>query len=274
VELTWSHRRRSAPRISMLSLGMCRPTSRCSGRSRRRDIGVTSTNRSCGGLAAERQSVGQSGPRLGVDGVLAATAIYSWSGSRCRPSAVFAACGGGSTGSVPKVVGIDHWNCREEAAAPPYRSRWGGRRAGHDRRGFAFAIISRPTDLNGYDQQQRTGRHFGPGPGRPSRPLDELAQLPGGDATVARVQLGLGGRRSLIGRSRCPTRRCTGRSPRASARNTKAHGGLGRRCIIDLPFRASPVNGKAFDGRTLAGVTSFRQRPELEKRYNRQHHCQ
>ena len=150
----------------------------------------------------------------------------------------------------------------------------GGRRAGHDRRGFAFAIISRPTDLNGYDQQQRTGRHFGPGPGRPSRPLDELAQLPGGDATVARVQLGLGGRRSLIGRSRCPTRRCTGRSPRASARNTKAHGGLGRRCIIDLPFRASPVNGKAFDGRTLAGVTSFRQRPELEKRYNRQHHCQ
>jgi hypothetical protein len=35
----------------------CRRTSRCSGRSRRRDIGVTSTNRSCGGLAAERQTV-------------------------------------------------------------------------------------------------------------------------------------------------------------------------------------------------------------------------
>ena len=34
-----------------------RLTSRCSGRSRRREIGVTSTNRSCGGLAAERQSV-------------------------------------------------------------------------------------------------------------------------------------------------------------------------------------------------------------------------
>jgi hypothetical protein len=51
---------------------------------------------------------------------------------------------------------------------------------------------------------------------------------------VARVQLGLGGRRGLIGRSRCPTRRCTGRSPRASARNTKAHGGPGRRCIIDV----------------------------------------
>ena len=35
------------------------------------------------------------------------------------------------------------------------------------------------------------------------------------------------------------------RSPRASAQNTKAHGGLGRRCIIGVPFRASPVNGKA-----------------------------
>ena len=34
-----------------------RLTSRCSGRSRRREIGVTSTNRSCGGLAAERQGV-------------------------------------------------------------------------------------------------------------------------------------------------------------------------------------------------------------------------
>jgi hypothetical protein len=31
----------------------CR-TSRCSGRSRRREIGVTSTNRSCGARAAER----------------------------------------------------------------------------------------------------------------------------------------------------------------------------------------------------------------------------
>ena len=51
---------------------------------------------------------------------------------------------------------------------------------------------------------------------------------------MARVQLGLGGRRGLIGRSRCPTRRCTGRSPRASAQNTKAHGGPGRRCIIDV----------------------------------------
>ena len=72
---------------------------------------------------------------------------------------------------------------------------------------------------------------------------------PGGDAALARVQLGLGGRRGLIGRSRCPTRRCTGRSPRASAQNTKAHWGLGRRCIIGLPFRASPVNGRALDAR-------------------------
>jgi len=37
----------------------------------------------------------------------------------------------------------------------------GGRRAGHDRRGFAFAIISRPTDLNGYAQRQRSGRRSG-----------------------------------------------------------------------------------------------------------------
>jgi hypothetical protein len=37
----------------------CRRTSRCSGRSRRREIGVTSTNRSCGARAAERQGVRQ-----------------------------------------------------------------------------------------------------------------------------------------------------------------------------------------------------------------------
>jgi len=36
---------------------LCCRTSRCSGRSRRRDIGVTSTNRSCGARAAERQIV-------------------------------------------------------------------------------------------------------------------------------------------------------------------------------------------------------------------------
>ena len=36
-----------------------RRTSRCSGRSRRREIGVTSTNRSCGARAAERQGVGR-----------------------------------------------------------------------------------------------------------------------------------------------------------------------------------------------------------------------
>jgi hypothetical protein len=80
---------------------------------------------------------------------------------------------------------------------------------------------------------------------------------------VARLQLGHGGRRGLIGRSRCPTRRCTGRSPRASARNTKAHGGLGRQCIIDLPFRASPVNGKTLDnrGRDLGWMEFWRRRP-------------
>ena len=39
----------------------CRRTSRCSGRSRRREIGATSTNRSCGARAAERQGVRQTG---------------------------------------------------------------------------------------------------------------------------------------------------------------------------------------------------------------------
>ena len=48
-----------------------------------------------------------------------------------------------------------------------------------------------------------------PGPGQPSRLLDERVQLFGGDAAVARVELNPGGRRGLIGRSRCPTRRCT-----------------------------------------------------------------
>jgi hypothetical protein len=59
--------------------------------------------------------------------------------------------------------------------------------------------------------RQRAGRRDKAGPGQPSRPLNELVQLSGGDAAVARVQLGLGGRRGLIGRSRCPTRRCTAR---------------------------------------------------------------
>jgi len=42
------------------------PTCRCSGRSRRREIGVTSTNRSCGGLAAERQIVRQTPSNPGI----------------------------------------------------------------------------------------------------------------------------------------------------------------------------------------------------------------
>jgi ribosomal protein S18 acetylase RimI-like enzyme len=57
-----------------------------------------------------------------------------------------------------------------------------------------------------------------------------------------------GGSTSIKVRTEHPYRRCTGRSPRVSAQNTKAHGGHGRRFIIDLPFRASPVNGKTLDG--------------------------
>ena len=122
---------------------------------------------------------------------------------------------------------------------------WGKPRVGHEQLDLEFAIISLAADLAVAFPRKRGGRRDKAGPGPRSRLLDELVQLFGGDAAVARVQLGPGGRRGLIGRSRCPTRRCTGRSPRASAQNTKAHGGLGRRCIIDPPFRASPVNGKA-----------------------------
>ena len=189
-----------------------RRTSRCSGRSRRREIGVTSTNRSSGGLAAERQGVGQSGPRLGVDGVLAATATGPRSQFGCRPPAIFAVCGGGWIGSAPKAVGIDRRNCREGAAAPPRQSRWGKPRAGHDRRSLASGIDSRPADLAVAFPRKRAGRRDKAGPGQPSMALDELAQLFADDAAVARVHLGRDSRRSLIGRSRCPTRRCSGRS--------------------------------------------------------------
>ena len=48
------------PRCPCSKSAGCWLTSRCSGRSRRREIGVTSTNRSCGGLAAERQGVRRS----------------------------------------------------------------------------------------------------------------------------------------------------------------------------------------------------------------------
>ena len=192
--------------------------------------------------------VGQSGPRLGVDGVLAATATGPRSQFGCRPPAIFAVCGGGWIGSAPKAVGIDRRNCREGAAAPPRQSRWGKPRAGHDRRSLASGIDSRPADLAVAFPRKRAGRRDKAGPGQPSMALDELDQLFSSDAAVARVHSGSGGRRGLIGRSRCPTRRCTGRSPRASARNTKAHWGLGRQCTIDLPFRASPVNGEALAG--------------------------
>ena len=40
----------------------------------------------------------------------------------------------------------------------------------------------------------RDGRHFGAGAGQPSRPLDELVQLSGGDAAVVRVHPGRDGR--------------------------------------------------------------------------------
>ena len=185
---------------------------------------------------------------MGV-GVLAAKTIASRAQLCFRPPAISAVCCGGWIGSAPRAAGNDRRNCPEGAASPPHRFRWGRLCVGHEQLRLEFAIISLAADLAVAFQRKRTGRHFGPGPGRRSRPLDELVQLPSGDAVVARLQLGHGGRRGLIGRSRCPTRRCTGRSPRASARNTKAHGGLGRQCIIDLPFRASPVNGKTLGGR-------------------------
>ena len=52
VELAWSHGRRLAPRISMLSLGDVPPNKPLKLTTRRRDIGVTSANRLGGGLAA------------------------------------------------------------------------------------------------------------------------------------------------------------------------------------------------------------------------------
>jgi hypothetical protein len=174
-----------------------------------------------------------------------------------RPPALSAVCRGGRLASEPRAAGIDRRNCREGATTPPRRLRWGRPSVGRDRRSLEFTITSLAADHAVAIPRKRTGRHFGPGPGRRSRPLDELAQFSGGDAAVAQTHPGRGGRRGLIGRSRCPTRRCTGRSPRASARNTKAHWGLGRQCIVALPFRASPVNGKTLGGRSLILDAAF-----------------
>jgi hypothetical protein len=182
-------------------------------------------------LTARRWTIGAA--TVGV-GVLAAKAIVSRLQLCRRPSAISAVCRGGRLASAPRAAGIDRRNCREGVATPPHRFWWGRPRVGHKQRGLEFTISSLAADLAVAFPRKRAGRHFGAGAGQPSMALDELAQLFGGDAAVARVQLGHGGRQGLIGRSRCPTRRCTGRSPRASARNTKAHGGPGRRCIIDV----------------------------------------
>ena len=184
-------------------------------------------------------------------GVLAATAIVSRLQLCFRPPAISAVCCGGWIGSAPRAAGNDRRNCPEGAATPPHRFRWGRLCVGHEQLGLEFAIIFLAADLAVAFPRKRAGRRDKAGPGQPSMALDELDQLFSSDAAVARVHSGSGGRRGLIGRSRCPTRRCTGRSPRASAQNTKAHGELGRRCSIDLSFRASPVNGKTFDGRTF-----------------------
>ena len=202
-------------------------------------------------MAAPRPLNGKSLDNRGRDlgeGVLAAKAIVSRLQLCSRPSAISAVGCGGRPASAPRAAGIDRRNCRKGATTPPHRLRWGRPRVGRERRRVASAIIPRPADLVFAFPRKRAGRRDKAGPGQPSMALDELAQLFGGDAAVAQAHPGRGDRRGLIGRSRCPTRRCTGRSPRASAQNTKAHGALGRRCIIDLPFRASPVNGRPFGG--------------------------
>ena len=164
------------------------------------------------GFAAERQIVGQSGPHLGAVGVLAAKAIVSRLQLCRRPSTISAVCCGGWIGSAPCAAGNDRRNCPEGATSPPHRFRWGKPRVGHEQRSFASTIISRPADLAFAFPRQRAGRRDKAGPGQPSMALDELAQLFGGDAAVAQTHPGRGGRRSLVGRSRCPTRRCSGRS--------------------------------------------------------------
>ena len=155
------------------------------------------------GFAAERQAVGQSGRDLG-EGVLAAKAIYSRLQLCSRPPAISAVCGGGRLASAPRAAGIDRGNCREGATTPLHRLRWGRPRVGRERRRVASGLDSRPADLAVAFPRKRAGRRDKAGPGQPSMALDELTQLFDGDAAVARMQLGPGGRRSLIGRSRCP----------------------------------------------------------------------
>jgi len=117
-----------SPQPCSQPLRMRCPTSRCSGRSRRREIGVTSTNRSCGGLAAERQIVRQTGPQLGAFGVLVAKTIVSRSQLDCFPPKIFAVVVTASrilsrlrrppiAGISPKELRLRRGNCRAPGCA-------------------------------------------------------------------------------------------------------------------------------------------------------------
>jgi hypothetical protein len=114
-------------------------------------------------------------------GFLAATAIVSGLQLCRRPSEIFAAWGGGSTGSAPNVVGSDRRNCHEGATTPPHRFRWGRLRVGHEQLGLEFAIISLAADLAVAFPRKRAGRRDKAGPGQPSMALDELGQRSCGD---------------------------------------------------------------------------------------------
>ena len=92
------------------------------GRSRRREIGVTSANRSCGARAAERQSVRQPWPQLGAKEFWRRrpSAFGRNSGpARRRSSRLFRR----PLDSEPIAKGTDRGNRPEGAATPPLRSR-------------------------------------------------------------------------------------------------------------------------------------------------------
>ena len=101
------------------------------------------------------------------------------------PVCDFLGCGGGLTGSAPNVVGSDRRNCPEGAATLRHRIRWGKLCGGHEQLGLEFAIISLAADLAVAFPRKGAGRRDKAGPGPPSRLLDELVQLSGGDAAVA-----------------------------------------------------------------------------------------
>ena len=180
---------------------------------------------------------------MGV-GVLAAKAIVSRLQLCSRPSAISAVWCGGRLAFAPKAAGIDRRNCREGTTTPPHRFWWGRPCAGRDRRSSASTIISRPADLAFAFPRQRAGRRDKVGPGQPSMALDELVQLPDGDAVVARLQLGLGGRRGVIGRSRCLYRVALLVARVDLRRTQRLTGNPAAGAVSTLPFRASPVNGK------------------------------